>query len=460
MREKPERQKPGPLLSRIRIPGQYDTEYERQTVQILRFRIRIFLGVVLALYFFSYLFCILWSYDLGSPWEIATDILTVIITLVLIAWTKKDHSLRTMKIIAYLMSVLLVTGFSFLYFFYPISFAVGMGPYLLLFLLVTMAMPWHPLEVLGLGCVMGVIFLVAVQATGYPLPEPLMYLQLNYFGFAFAVLAAMVYQYFDEEKRKEQFLLRKELEEKNETICKELEIARQVHKSIIPKSFSNDRVDIAVSFLPVSYVGGDYAKFYFQGPDKLLIFIMDITGHGVPAALMVNRIHTEVNILAEQPLLPSAFLEKMDRFVQETFQETSLLLSAYACLLDFKKKKIFYSNFGHPPQVLYHFKKREIYYMSPQRHLLGIPEAQSLPIHELTVDFDQKDRILLFTDGLTEAKNEKGQFFGKEGMENYLRSYADLKAEAFNQGLIEALHRFHGKDFFEDDVFILTIEIK
>lgn len=451
---------PGLFPRPIRIPDGYRPEYEQQTVQILKFRIQIFLGLVIALYVLSYVFSFIWSYPLPSFGEIAGDLLTVGMASALIVGARKSRSPRVIKLASYLMTCVLIAGFSFLYLFYPVSFHLGMGPYLLLFLLIMMAMPWHPLEILALGCLLGLSFVIALSLAGTGYLGDRIYLQLNYFGMAFAILAAMIYKHFDEEKRKEQFLLRKELEEKNELIRKELELARQIHKSIIPKSFSNEQVDIAVSFLPVSYIGGDYAKFYFPTPDKLLIFIMDITGHGVPAALMVNRIHSEVNQLAEQSLLPSVFLEKVDRFVQETFEETSLLLSAYACLLDFRKKNLLYSNFGHPPQVLYHSQKREIFYMNPQRHLLGIAGTSSPEIHELTVDFDHKDRILLFTDGLVEAQNPKNQLFGKEGVEEYLKRRGDLKAEAFNQGLVETLQRFRSKDHFDDDVFILTIEIK
>lgn len=445
---------------RISIPERYRTEYKQQTVQILKFRIQLFLGLVIAFYVSSYVFAFIWKQPMGSVWEITADILSATIACALIFLAGKSQSGIVIKLSGYLMACILTAGFTSMFLLYPSCFDLGMGPYLLLFLLVTMAMPWHPFEILGLGCLLAFSFVFALILSRTPSLQNEIYLQLNYFGMGFAILAAMIYKYFDEEKRKEQFSLRKELEEKNEIIRQELEMARQIHKSIIPKSFSNDRVDIAVSFLPVSYIGGDYAKFLFPTANKLLIFIMDITGHGVPAALMVNRIHSEVNLLANQTLSPSLFLEKVDRFVQETFEETSLLLSAYACLLDFEKKTLLYSNFGHPPQVLYHSKKHEIFYMNSQRHLLGISGTQGPEIHEVKVDFDRSDRILLFTDGLIEAKNGKGQFFGKEGVENYLKQHAALNAEAFNQGLVESLHRFRNKNDFEDDIFILTIDIK
>ncbi|MFA5160528.1 MAG: PP2C family protein-serine/threonine phosphatase [Candidatus Omnitrophota bacterium] len=448
------------LSRRILVPACYLPEYKEQTVQILKFRVQLFLGMIVALYVSSYVFNSVWNYPWPSFWEIATDLLTMAVALALIVFAGKSRSHVTIKISAYLMTLLLLAGFCSMYFLYPVCFDLGMGPFLLLFLLITMAMPWHPLEILVLGCLLVLSFALALSLTHSRHSHDLVYFQLNCFGMVFAILATMVYKHFDEEKRKEQFLLRKELGEKNNLIKKELEMARQIHKSIIPKSFSNEQVDIAVSFLPASYVGGDYAKFYFPTPDKLLLFIMDITGHGVPAALMVNRIHSEVNQLAEQSLLPGVFLEKLDRFVQETFQETSFLLSAYACLLDFKKKILFYSNFGHPPQVLFQSKKREIFYMNPQRHLLGIVETRAPEIHELKVDFDREDRILLFTDGLLEARNGKDLFFGKDGVEDYLKRYPDLKPEAFNRGLVEALQRFRGRDDFADDIFLLTIEIK
>ena len=107
------------------------------------------------------------------------------------------------------------------------------------------------------------------------------------------------------------------------------------------------------TYLPVYYIGGDYTKFNFLEKDKLIFIITDVTGHGVPAALLVNRIHSEYERLAKEGYSPGELLRELNKFIEEDFGSSGMYLSAFCGLLDFKKMKLTYSNYGHPSQLLF-----------------------------------------------------------------------------------------------------------
>ena len=303
------------------------------------------------------------------------------------------------------------------------------------------------------------LFVLAAFTTQTPFLKEVGYLETNVIIFIFGAVVSAVFKGCDENRRAEQFMLRKELEEKNIAMQQELELAKQVHRSLIPKSFSDDKVEIAVSYLPYFYVGGDYARFDFLDKDRLLIFIMDITGHGVSAALLVNRLHTEIGNLARKFSQPGDILKELDLFVQKSFEDTHKFLTACACVVDFKEKRLFYSNFGHPPQILYQGSTKEIQWLSSQHHMLGIATSPTEKMYETELKFNKGDHILLFTDGVLEVQGRDKEMFGGKRLEKFIQEKGDLSPEVFNQSLLERLDQFKTKPI-SDDIFLLNIQIK
>jgi len=258
--------------------------------------------------------------------------------------------------------------------------------------------------------------------------------------------------------RQKDFASRKEVEEKNAVMMKELELARKIQKTIIPHSVKTELADIAVTYLPMFYMGGDYAKFSIVDKDKLMFILADVTGHGVSSALLVNRLHTEIERLMREKAMPGDLLRSLDRFINEDFGKMGIYLSAFCGLLDFSKKQLIYSNHGHPPQILVQSRNNSIVLMDSQTFFMGIGMAEE-QVYNTNVGFERGDRIILFTDGITEAKDAKGQLFGYERLERFVRQNAALDAAAFNEKLVQEIKAFEtgGQS---DDIFLLTVQTK
>ena len=193
------------------------------------------------------------------------------------------------------------------------------------------------------------------------------------------------------------FTLLKKVESQNTKNDQDLGLARRVHRTLVPDSFSHERADIWVSYIPMNYVSGDYAKFLFLDDDRLLVFISDVTGHGVAAALLVNRVHAEFERLVQEEQKPEWLLRKLNHFISRDFEGTNMYLSAFCGLLDFKTHVFSYANYGHPSQYFFHLNGSNIEHLASQNTLLGIlPDGQH---RQGEVLFEPGDRLLLFTDG-------------------------------------------------------------
>lgn len=264
----------------------------------------------------------------------------------------------------------------------------------------------------------------------------------------------------ERERDLENFILLKDVEEKNNQMERELRLATRVHSKLIPHSTSTHLADIAVTYTPMHYIGGDYAKFYLLDKNKLMFIICDVTGHGVSAALMVNALNTEFERLSKEIKVPGELLKAINRFMVNNFSELNMYMTAFCGLLDFYhlSRKFTYSSYGHPPQYIYHTANPKLEKLSPQTSFLGLP-LDDRNTYNNEVPFNKNDSILLFTDGVLEARDPGGNEFGAERVEAYIKKNHGLGVDIFNENLLSDIKSFAHNDL-KDDLFILNIKTK
>jgi Serine phosphatase RsbU, regulator of sigma subunit len=377
----------------------------------------------------------------------------------------KARSLKTAKLNAYLFTVVLLISLTYLCVLYSEYINITPALYLFLLFMVVFTIPWEPLEIVSLSFMhiaaySALFYYIRSRYTLSDLPavlETARYidgLTLIAMGFVLCLVVRKKEAALDAEN----FVLLKKLEEKNAQMRQELELATRIHKTLIPHSVSTDMVDVAVMYLPMYYIGGDYAKFRFIDKDRFLFIICDVTGHGVSAALLVNRLHTEFERLARDGKEPGALLKELNDFITEDFGEINMFLSAFCGLLDFKTMKLLYSNHGHPDQYIYRITGSDIQRLSSQACLLGLPISDQ-NIYQHAVSFSKGDKILLFTDGVLDARNKAGESYGETRLEDFIKHQRELEPTRFNQILLDELNSFKDQQF-TDDVFILSIHVK
>jgi len=378
-------------------------------------------------------------------------------SILLLVTAKFSNSLYLHKARAFLFSLLLILISILAATAHPtiISY-MGITLVLVAFFSTTLLLPWNWIEALFLGLftILNFIWIYRISNT---------YISNEIFGINIVLLLltsfiAIIVKNSEDILRKKNFMQRKTLEDKNQTMAKELDLANKIHKSLMPKSFSNEKVDIAVTYKPMLYMGGDYAKFFFKDKDKLLVMLADITGHGVSSALLVNRVHAELERLVHEELDPGKILSSLDAFINKDFGKMGYFLSAFCGMLDFSKKRLIYSNYGHPPQILLQSEQENLLLMKPQTFMMGIG-MDANNIYNNDVPFQEEDRLVLFTDGIIEAKGKDGEFFGQDRLEEFVKSNRRAGVLEFNKKLLGNIKEFQFGDQ-SDDIFILTIQVK
>lgn len=381
----------------------------------------------------------------------------IIASAALLATSSFSKTLRSQKVRGFFFSILFVAIAVLAAVAHPeLITHLGITLILLALFSSTLLLPWTATETAVIGLVALALYLPVTRKAGTCLTGELY--GINAILLAVAATVCTIVKRSETVMRGKDFALQKEIEEKNAAMTKELELASIIHDSLIPKSMTSDAVDIAVVYKPMLSIGGDYAKFHALDKGRFFFMIADVTGHGVSAALLVNRIHTEIENLIRRDLSPGEFLRSLDRFIASDFGKMGIFLSAFCGVLDLAHGVLTYSSYGHPPQILFQRKDKAVVLMESQTFLMGIG-MDSNDIHQLKVGFNKGDRIFLFTDGIIEAKSPAGEEFGEARLEEFVKENADLAVTGLNDKLIAELGSFQ-LDKQYDDIFMVSIEIK
>ncbi len=445
------------------IPEQYRGEFLKQQIGFIKGRVYLFCVLTIAIYFSASVAGIIINPRAFKLLELSIGLALAAGAVIIVYVNYRVRTLRATKANAYLFTALLLALLTKLGIGYADIPLVSASLFVFSLFLVAMTIPWTPFEVTPIWAMHVIAFTVSFLGVKY-LPEVVgedFSLREYLDGILFLTMAfclCLVVRRKETARDIENFVLLKEVEDKNAQMNRELEWATRIHKTIIPDSTSTDKVDIAVDYLPVYYIGGDYVKFDFQDHDRLVFIISDITGHGVPAALLVNRMHTEFERLAKENKEPGLLLKELNEFIKRDFEGSDMYLSAFCGLLDLKRAQLLYSNYGHPPQYVYSEKEGRIHRLSAQTSLLGIP-VDDENVYQDDMRIGEKDRVLLFTDGIIEAVGRGGEEYGSERLEDFLRKHHDLPPEEFNANLLKELNAFKDESF-RDDICIMSIGIK
>gem|GEM_PF-326132 len=446
-----------------KIPEQYRDEFLKQQIVFIKSRVYLFCALAIGIYFFASLTGMIINPDMFKIIEVFTGLILAAGAVLILYVNHRIRTLRAAKINAYLFTAFVLTLLVKLGNSYADIPSVSASIFVFCLFLVAITIPWTPLEVVPIWAMHIVAFTASFLCVKY-LPGVIVEdfsLREYLDGVLFLTMAfwlCLVVRRKETARDIENFVLFKEVDEKNTQMRKELEWATRIHKTIIPDSISTDRVDIAVDYLPAYYIGGDYVKFDFLEHDRLIFVISDVTGHGVPAALLVNRLHAEFERLVKEGNEPGPLLKELNEFIKEDFTGADMYLSAFCGLLDFKKTQLTYSNYGHPPQYIYSAKESRVHQLSAQTSLLGVP-LDDEDVYQDHIKVGEKDKILLFTDGIIEAVGPEGEEYGRGRLEDFLKKNHGLQSENFNAKLLKELNAFKDGNF-RDDVCIMSIGIK
>ncbi len=254
--------------------------------------------------------------------------------------------------------------------------------------------------------------------------------------------------------------IREQLAVQLRTIQEELETARQIQLSILPRHMPQIRgLDIAARYLPMTQVAGDFYDFIVLDDQRLGILVADVSGHGMPAALISSML--KIALAAQVPVAtdPAAVLAGLNEALCGKFQ--GHFVTAEYVFLDTENKTLRYGGAGHPPLLLRdHAAGRTNEFVENGLILGAFPFATYA---SLELPFAPGDWAALYSDGILETNNAALEEFGTERFKAYMEESHHLSADLFVDGLMDNLIRYGGQTNGrerEDDLTLLAIHYK
>jgi len=247
---------------------------------------------------------------------------------------------------------------------------------------------------------------------------------------------------------------RKEL--KQQALRRQLDIAKEVQTLLFPKKLPySDKLRIVANYQPHHSVGGDYYD-YLPQENKFLVCIADVSGKGVPAAILMSNFQASLRILVKQNFSLHKIVHELNEAILQN-SGGSHFITAFLAEYNWQTQKLSYINAGHNPPLLVHKQKNTE--LTKGTTILGAFEA--LPFVEVG-EIEALDEFFLFcfTDGLTETFNEKEEEFGIEKLYDCIKEYFDIDQKQLHEKILERLHDFKGKNDFSDDITLLSCFLK
>lgn len=249
----------------------------------------------------------------------------------------------------------------------------------------------------------------------------------------------------------------------NERYQEELKIAQRVQKALLPAKLDHpDQFDICAFSNAADEVGGDYYDTYKLDENRYVLIIGDVSGKGTSAAFHMAQMKGVFQSLIQLNLSPAQFMIKANSALGKCL-ERNHFITASIFLINIAEQKICHSRAGHVPTLLYKAKEAKSDYLFFDGLGLGILRNKQYENHvqEETFAYESGDILVLITDGIVEAKNQKGQQFGFERIRSLVEIHHDKSPKEIQNQLIDSLHVFVGGDgMIEDDYSMMVVKFQ
>lgn len=231
----------------------------------------------------------------------------------------------------------------------------------------------------------------------------------------------------------------------------ELDVARRIQLSLLPGDFPKSKAfDVAAGYVPMTSVAGDFYDFLETGPETAGLLIADVSGHGVPAALIASMVKMAASSQRAHAASPANLLEGMNGALCGNTQG-QFVTAAYVHL-DAKARVLRYSAAGHPPMLL--LRDGTVTEISENGLLLAA--ANEAAYTEKSIALEAGDRLLLYTDGLVEAKDADGKLFGEDALRAAFLGASGVKPIEATKRILGEVQRWAKAQ--DDDLTVLVCD--
>lgn len=263
-------------------------------------------------------------------------------------------------------------------------------------------------------------------------------------------------------KTMEQLKTTKEVEKVQNKLLdieKELDVAKNIQNSILPHDFNaltkNGSFEIFGEMIPAKRVGGDFYDFFPLDNDHLAFTIADVSGKGVPAALFMTMTRGLIRALGQKNRSPLDCFRQLNELISLE-NESSMFVTAFYGIFDANTGVLEYCNAGHNPPYLIREDGSLTQVGRCEGIALGIVK-EGIHFVQKKIELKKNDMLLLYTDGVTEAMNSKGELFQEKRLEDVLKNNSALPLRAFLDSILNEVKQFSKDREQSDDITLFAI---
>ena len=245
-----------------------------------------------------------------------------------------------------------------------------------------------------------------------------------------------------------------------ERLEKEFDVAREIQRKILPsKNPELESLTISSVFIPAFEVGGDYYDFFELTENKFGFVIADVSGKGISAAFIMAELKGIFESLSKTIETPKEILVKANEILHRTLDRKSFVSAAYG-VIDLKKETLSISRAGHCPVLL--IRNNIVQNIRPSGIGLGLNFTDHFvnTLDEIRIDLKEDDLIVLYTDGITEAKNINLDDFGNIEFEKILLENCDKHVDEISNKVIREVTLFSQNISQHDDITLVILKWK
>lgn len=242
----------------------------------------------------------------------------------------------------------------------------------------------------------------------------------------------------------------------------ELDVARQAQLQMLPQSIpSRKGLDIAAFSEPAKEVGGDYFDFFELDESNLGFAVGDVSGKGISAALYMTMLKGSLQSQAMNQSSPKDLLSHINRTFFRSADKTTYVTLLYG-VIDLQRNTLTFARAGHNPILIYRPKEQVLFFLKPPGLGIGLEKGDIFErvLAEESFTLQHGDVIIIYTDGLTEARNTKDEEFGEDRLTELVKAQPIHSAEELLQRIKNGYFSFTGRAEAHDDLTCMVIRVQ
>jgi PAS domain S-box-containing protein len=248
------------------------------------------------------------------------------------------------------------------------------------------------------------------------------------------------------------------LQARQTEIEEDLRLAARVQRSLAPKSLAWDNMSVDAFYQPVHSIGGDFALVNSLDQGHVSLLVCDVSGHGIGSALVANRIYSETTAHLRSGMPFLEMFRELNRFLIEDIASSGMFVTLAAARIHAQRRTMVFAGAGHPPAMLARAGQNPQLLESQSMILGALPDAVDATTN-LEVQLEPDDRIVLYTDGISEVFNSRGEMLGVEGVQEIVRQTSSLPAREMKQGILDGVAAWR-EGPPTDDVSVMLVHVR